>query len=62
MTTHEMTENGLAQKVEAGLHGARAEIAQIDEYVVSFVRERPLVALLGAVGVGYVVARIVSRL
>jgi len=35
---------------------------QIDEQVRAFVRERPVVALFGAVGIGYFVARALSRL
>lgn len=56
------TENGLAHKVEAGVEVARAEIGQLDEQVRAFVRERPVVAVLSAAGIGYVVARIFSRL
>jgi hypothetical protein len=55
-------ENGLAHQVEAGVDKARAEIDQIDEQVRAFVRERPVMAVLSAVGIGYVVARIFSRL
>jgi hypothetical protein len=62
MTTHAMAGNGVARRVEAGMLAAWAEIDQIDEQVGAFVRERPVVALLGAIGLGYVVARIVSRL
>jgi hypothetical protein len=62
MTTNAVAENGLAQKVGAGVHVARAEIDQIDEQVRAFVRERPVVALFGAVGIGYFVARALSRL
>jgi hypothetical protein len=34
----------------------------VDEKVVAFVRERPLVALCAALAAGYVVGRVVSRL
>jgi len=61
MTTN-AAEYGLANKVEAGVNVARAEINQIDEQVRDFVRQRPVVALLSAIGAGYFVARVFSRL
>jgi len=61
MTTN-AADHGLVNKVEAGVNVARAEIGQIDEQVRAFVRERPVVALFGAVGIGYFVARALSRL
>jgi hypothetical protein len=51
----------LPQQVQAGIAQARVEIDQLDERARAFVRERPVMALLGAIGIGYFVARIFSR-
>jgi hypothetical protein len=48
----------------AGAHGVAddggdmgAELARVDEEVRAFVKERPILALLGAVAAGYVLGR-----
>ena len=56
------TNSGVSQSVESGVNLALAEFGQLDDQVRSFVRERPVMALIGAVGMGYLVARIFSRL
>lgn len=40
---------------------ARAALEQAQEHVASFIRERPLLCLAGALALGYVVGKIVSR-
>lgn len=56
------TNSGVTQAVESGVNLALAEVGQLDDQVRTFVRERPVMALIGAVGMGYLVARIFSRL
>jgi hypothetical protein len=40
---------------------ARAALEEAQEQVVSFIRERPLLCLAGALAVGYAIGKIVSR-
>jgi hypothetical protein len=40
---------------------ARVALERAQEQVATFIRERPLVCLAGALALGYVVGRIVSR-
>jgi ElaB/YqjD/DUF883 family membrane-anchored ribosome-binding protein len=40
---------------------ARQALEQAQEQVATFIRERPLVCLAGALALGYVVGKIVSR-
>jgi len=40
---------------------ARVALEQAQEQVTTFIRERPLVCLAGALALGYVIGKIVSR-
>ena len=40
---------------------ARVALEQVQEQTASFIRERPLLCLAGALAIGYVVGKIVSR-
>jgi ElaB/YqjD/DUF883 family membrane-anchored ribosome-binding protein len=40
---------------------ARVALEQAQEHVTNFIRERPLVCLAGALAIGYVVGKLVSR-
>jgi len=39
----------------------RARVTDLEEQARTLIRQRPVVAVLAAVGVGYLVARLVSR-
>jgi ElaB/YqjD/DUF883 family membrane-anchored ribosome-binding protein len=39
----------------------RSRVTEIEQHARTLVRQRPVVAVLAAVGVGYLVARLVSR-
>ena len=41
--------------------GASSTVTDVEEYARALVRERPVAAVLAAVGLGYLVARLVSR-
>lgn len=43
------------------LRDVRSELEQLDEQMRTFVKERPIMALLSAVALGYVVGRILRR-
>jgi len=63
--THEKNgsiEQILPQQMREKLETARHTVGQFDDVTRQFVRERPVVALLAAIGLGYVVARLASRL
>jgi ElaB/YqjD/DUF883 family membrane-anchored ribosome-binding protein len=50
-----------AGQVQRGLSEARSSVADLEQQARTFIRQRPIVALLAAAGVGYLVARLVSR-
>ena len=39
----------------------RGRVTDVEEHARTLIRQRPVVAVLAAVGVGYLVARLVSR-
>jgi hypothetical protein len=56
-TTHFNGLGAAAEVVPELVHKAKAA----DEKLVTFVRERPVVALCAALAVGYLVGRVISR-
>jgi hypothetical protein len=50
------TEHGQADGV-----AVRSRVTDLEQQARTFIRQRPVVAVLAAVGVGYLVARLVSR-
>ena len=51
-------------ETRSGADGAmemRAQIERLDGQLREFVKERPILALLGAVAAGYVVGRVIRR-
>jgi hypothetical protein len=50
-----------AQQVQPGFAEVRARVTDLDRHARISIRQRPLVAVLVAVGVGYLTARLVSR-
>lgn len=41
---------------------AKERIAPVDQWVRTLARERPLLALAGALGIGYLVGRLIRRI
>jgi ElaB/YqjD/DUF883 family membrane-anchored ribosome-binding protein len=57
------TAEGLGRaELESGIRQARSTVEDLDRQTRSFVRERPFVALVLAVAVGYLSGRLLSRL
>ena len=59
------TKMATAADTPAGTEGTRemrAQFERLDGELRDFVRERPILALLGAVAAGYVVGRVLRRL
>ena len=50
-----------AEPVQADIAAVRSRLTDLEQQVRTRIRQRPVVALLAALGVGYVVARLVSR-
>jgi hypothetical protein len=65
MTTSTKQAEGNPAEWKDGLDGHREEagdsLATASEAVIEFVKERPVLCLLGALAAGYVVGRIVRR-
>jgi ElaB/YqjD/DUF883 family membrane-anchored ribosome-binding protein len=65
MTTDPIAEERLlprrAQQVQADLAAVRSKVTEMEQQARTLIRQRPVVALLAAAGVGYLVARLVSR-
>lgn len=55
------TARGVARDVEDRLEGMRGYADDAGEWVRTLAREKPMVALAMAVGVGFVVGRLLSR-
>lgn len=60
--THGESSNAAAQKLENLVRSTRAEIGDLDTRTRDLVRDRPLIALIGAIGIGYLVARLSARI
>ena len=50
-----------SQQAQPGLAQARARVTDLERQARTLIRQRPIVAVLAAVGVGYLTARLVSR-
>ena len=50
-----------SQQVESGFAEARARVTDLERQARILIRQRPIVAVLAAVGVGYLAARFVAR-
>jgi len=53
--------NQAIERVEEQLQAAKDVLADVDVKVRTFVKERPVLCLAGAVAIGYVVGKLVSR-
>lgn len=65
MTTDQIMEKGpmaqLARQVQPQIAAVRSAATDWEEQARTFVKQRPVVAVLSAAGMGYLVARLVSR-
>ena len=59
-TTAEQAAPG-SKAIHADCADGRSPVADLEEQARAFIRERPVAAVLAAVGLGYLVARLVSR-
>lgn len=65
MTTDETAEArpppARSAAAQPGLAEVRAKVTDLERHARTLIRQRPIVAVLAAVGVGYLAARLVSR-
>jgi hypothetical protein len=65
MNTAEHVEEGplprRAEPEQLNLTALRSSVTDLEQQARAFIRQRPVVAVLAAVGAGYLVARLVSR-
>jgi ElaB/YqjD/DUF883 family membrane-anchored ribosome-binding protein len=50
-----------AEQVQPDIAAVRSKVTDLEQQARTLIRQRPVVAVLVAVGVGYLVARLVSR-
>ena len=50
-----------AEQVQPDIAAVRSRVTDLEQQARTLIRQRPVVAVLAAVGVGYLVARLVSR-
>jgi ElaB/YqjD/DUF883 family membrane-anchored ribosome-binding protein len=50
-----------SQQAQQGLAEAYAKVTDLEQQARALIRQRPVVAVLAAAGIGYLVARLVSR-
>jgi len=50
-----------SEQVQARITQGRSRVTDLEEHARALIRQRPVVAVLAAVGVGYLAARLVSR-
>ena len=50
------------EQIEAGLRQARSSLEELDRQARDLARERPFLAIIMAVAVGYAAGRVLSRL
>lgn len=64
ITDHIAAEEPLPQRpapVQPEITALRSNLSDLEQQARTLIRQRPVVAVLAALGVGYVVARLVSR-
>jgi len=49
------------EQVQPDIAAVRSKVTDLEQQARTLVRERPVVAVLAAAGVGYLIARLVSR-
>jgi hypothetical protein len=50
-----------AEQVHVDTTAIRSKVAELEQHAQAFIKQQPIVAILAAAGVGYLVARIVTR-
>ena len=50
-----------AEPVQADIAAVGSKVTELEQQARTLIRQRPVVAVLAAVGVGYLVARLASR-
>ena len=50
-----------SEQVQLDIAEVRSKMIGLEQQARTFIRQRPVVAVLAAVGVGYLVARLISR-
>ena len=50
-----------AEQGQPDIADVRSTVADLEERARTFIRQRPVIAVLAAVGAGYLVARVLSR-
>ena len=64
MITDQIEELPLPRRAEQGqpdIAAVRSKVTDLEQQARTLIRQRPVVAVLVAIGVGYLVARLVSR-
>ncbi|MBI4514973.1 MAG: hypothetical protein HY699_04045 [Deltaproteobacteria bacterium] len=65
MTTDQMAEEPPlprgTEQVQPDIAAVRSKVTDLEQQARALIKQRPVVAVLAAVGVGYLVARLVSR-
>lgn len=67
MTNHEVTNDppnpgSNGEPAEDAVSRLKGRIAPVDHWVRTLARERPFLALAGALGIGYLVGRLIRRI
>ena len=57
-TTLENKLDGLGDRVRPQIEGAKRRLGEVNGQVTGFIKEHPVACLLGAVALGYLVARV----
>jgi ElaB/YqjD/DUF883 family membrane-anchored ribosome-binding protein len=60
--TNETEASPLRERAETLAWQVKQRMEPVDAWVRTLVRERPLVALAGALGIGYLVGRLIRRI
>jgi hypothetical protein len=61
MTTDQIAAGRLSSPVQPDVTGILSRVTDLEQRASTLIRQRPVVAVLAAVGVGYLIARLVSR-
>jgi len=54
--------NEAIEKIEERMREARDRLQRVDQQIVRFAKEKPLIAVVSALAVGFVVGRIFSKI
>lgn len=57
-----MSTDQIAEQEQPSVAAVRSRLTDLEQQARELIRQRPVVAVLAAAGVGYLVARLVSRL